>query len=141
MPYSKTIMEIVFKNKDESPINMGIHNCLADVNQAIVINGFLSQPADENATGEQSAEQSMIQGTTGSKVMLSSTPAAEEGASVHFEKADHLIEEIVSHVFESGPLVTAILQGRKIRALDMIHEHPKPKAKTAEDDTSYLDLI
>ncbi len=52
-----------------------------------------------------------------------------------------MLDKLFTHSFNGGPLFISILQGRRIRALDVISEHPKPKKKTAEEDTSYLDII
>ncbi|CAG9330827.1 unnamed protein product [Blepharisma stoltei] len=65
----------------------------------------------------------------------------EENSEGTVEQNQNSFDHLFNHRFNGGPLTVAILQGRKIRPLELIKEHLPPRPKSAEEDTSYLEII
>ena len=60
-------------------------------------------------------------------------------------QADNLprdaLEKLFSQRLSNYQFVIDILQAKKVRPLEVIKEHPPPKPKSVEEDTSYLEII
>lgn len=90
------------------------------------------QTLEEDQDSIADAEGSFIMGSVSISDSITGMPSLN---------TSEILEKLFTHSFNSGPLFVAILQGRRIQPLEVLSEHIKPKKKTAEEDTSYLDII
>ena len=125
---NKSCLEFLQATRDAKELNVGGFECFKHL-APILTSEFYAMEQEKEPFGD--IETSFIR----------SASVTDSLSGVPSLNISEMLDKLFTHSFSSGPLFISILQGRRIRALDVISEYPKPKKKTAEEDTSYLDII
>ena len=91
--------------------------------------------------GIQDLEQNIKTLLIPEEVPQETSEASEEDSEKEEVTPEQVLNSIFTHRFHGGPLTAAILQARKVTALELLKEHPPPRQKSIEEDTSYLEGI
>jgi len=129
VPLNKGIVEFIHDKNDPEALKVGLMDAEAPFHHIVRLNNY---HADVEEAEPDNAGSSAGEGENVSQVPSGAPPITESAG---------YLDTVVAHLFKAPLLTTAVLQGRRLPGLDLLTEHPKPKQKSAEDDTSYLDII
>lgn len=127
---NKVAIEFFKSHKESRELHIGIF----DVEDSFKY--LIQEPQNQEEKIENSEEQQSEE-----EISEESESNQDETQLVPDQNQQNTLDYLFTHRFNGGPLTVAILQGRKLRALELIKEHLPPRPKSAEEDTSYLEII
>lgn len=127
---TRSVVDYLYSKRELKDVKCATYDVEPSFNHVVTVSGYLNKELSEPGSPKSSASEFSERSAQDISQMTTEALTASE-----------MIESMVTHKWNGGPLTLALLQGRKVKGLDLLDEHPKPKPKTIEDDTSYLDLI
>ena len=126
---NKTTVDFFKLNKDSRELHVAIQ----DVESVLLIFFYKDEPKSNSFTNEKVEENEDLEeekSDVGDSIIVPADNSPQDALEKLFNQRLSLYQFIID-----------VLQAKKVRPLEIIKEHPQPKPKSVEEDTSYLEII